>query len=46
LGICYVCGAEVSDDELHRCGEYGKAYRDECTRKDGAIKELGFVLGH
>jgi len=38
LGICDGCGAEVSDEELYRCGECGKAY---CEEKDGTIKELG-----
>jgi len=41
LGICDVCGVEVSDDELYGRGECGKAYCEECAEKDGTVKELG-----
>jgi len=41
LGVCDGCGAEVSDDELYRCGECGKAYCVECAVADGTIKKLG-----
>jgi len=35
------CGAEVSDEELYRCGECGKKYCEECAVADGVIKTLG-----
>ena len=41
MGICDLCGAEVSDDELHECGECGKTFCDRCAEADGTIKELG-----
>jgi len=41
LGICDVCGAEVSDEEPYRCGECGKRYCEECAIADGVIKTLG-----
>jgi len=31
----------VSDDELYRCGECGKTYREKCAVADRTIKELG-----
>lgn len=41
MSTCDVCGTEVSDDELYRCGECGKACGKECALADGTIKELG-----
>jgi len=41
LGISDGCGAEVSDDELYRCGECGKTYRKKCAVADRTIKVLG-----
>jgi len=41
LGICDGCGTEVSDGELYRCGECGKAFCEECAVADGTIKKLG-----
>ena len=41
MGVCDGCGAEVSDEELYRCGECGKSYCEKCAEKDGAVKELG-----
>ena len=41
MGVCDGCGAEVSDEELYRCGECGKAYCEECAVADGVIKTLG-----
>jgi len=46
LGICDVCSVEVGDEELYRCGECGKTYREKCavadrTIKDGTVNDLG-----
>jgi len=38
LGVCDGCGAEVSDEELYRCGECGRKYCEECAVADGTIK--------
>ena len=35
MGVCDGCGAEVSDDELYRCGDCRKAYCKECAESDG-----------
>jgi len=43
LGKCDGCGAEVSDEELYRCGECGKAYCEECAVADGVIKTLVYA---
>jgi len=32
LGRCDGCGAEVSDEELYKCGERGKKYCEQCAR--------------
>jgi len=41
LATCDIYGVEVSDEELYRCGECGKACCEECAEKDGVVKELG-----
>jgi len=41
LGICDVCGAEVSDEELYKWDECGKKYCEQCAVADGVIKRLG-----
>jgi hypothetical protein len=41
MARCSVCGQEVPEGQLLRCGECGKAYCSECAERDLTIKELG-----